>query len=363
MYGPCFAAGTVSPVFDPSWPYGDRTRGDRDIDVLCLGHALVDRLARATTEDVRAADVEPGGMTLVDADRAGEIGRAFRGWRQVAGGCAANTAAGVASLGGVPAFAGAVGDDEPGAWYSSDLERAGVACTVATVTSGGPTGLCHVLVSDGGERSMATSLGAAGEIAIDTVERAGVDRAQVVYFEGYLLDPPLATAAVVRTLELARESSTLVSLSLSDPLLVDRHRNRLRELVFGGEIDVLFGNEEEALSLTGADSRAQAVAKLRRAGTVAVVTLGAEGAIAITPDGEVRVPADYVERVEDTTGAGDSFAAGCLYGLTHGYGVEAALRFGAFAAGEVIGHLGARPANSLRIAAAERALTGSDSGA
>ena len=344
-------------MFAPSWPYGDRALEGRPVDVLCLGHALVDRLAYASLDEVSAARVEPGGMTLVNAERAEEIGRSFAGWREVAGGCAANTAAGVASLGGSPAFAGAVGDDDPGAWYASDLERAGVSCTLATVASGGPTGLCHVLVSDGGERSMATSLGAAGEIALATVERAGVDRAQIVYFEGYLFDPPLATAAVERTLELTRESSTLVSLSLSDPLLVDRHRDRIHDLVFGGEIDLLFGNEEEALKLTGAASRAEAAARLRRPGTVAVVTLGAEGVIAITPDGEVVVKADHVERVEDTTGAGDLFAAGCLFGLTHGYGVEAALRLGAFAAAEVISHLGARPAIDLREAAAERSLT------
>jgi sugar/nucleoside kinase (ribokinase family) len=350
-------AATVSPVIDPSWPYGRRPQNDRPVDVLCLGHALVDRLAYASLEEAIAVRLEPGGMTLIDAERAGEIERAFAGWRQVAGGSAANTAVGVASLGGSPRFAGAVGDDGPGPWYASDLEQAGVACTVATVANGRPTGACHVLVSAGGERSMATSLGAAGDLAVATVERAGVDRAEVVYFEGYLLDPPLAAAAVERALELARESSTLVSLTLSDPSLVERHRERLSELVLGGAIDLLFGNEEEVLSLTGAADRAKAVAALRRSGAVAVVTLGAKGAMAITPDGELHVPADAVERVEDTTGAGDLFAAGCLYGLTHGYAVEAALRLGAMAAGEVISHLGARPAVRLQKAAAERSLT------
>jgi sugar/nucleoside kinase (ribokinase family) len=346
-------AATVSPVMDRSWPYGDRV-GPRPVDVLCLGHALVDRLAYASIEEVSAADVEPAGMTLVDPARAGAIGLAFAGWRQVAGGCAANTAAGIASFGGSPAFAGAVGDDEPGAWYATDLERAGVSCTVATVASGGPTGLCHVLVSPGGERSMATSLGAAGEIALETLESAGVASAQVVYVEGYLLDPPLGAAALGRAFELTKQTSTLVSLTLSDPSLVDRHRDRLRQLVFEGHVDLLFGNEEEAMRLTGATSRAEALARLRRPGTVAVVTLGAEGAIAVTPDGELAVEADRVERVEDTTGAGDLFAAGCLFGLTHGYGVEEALRLGALAAAEVISHLGARPAIALRSAAVER---------
>jgi len=225
---------------------------------------------------------------------------------------------------------------------------------VGTVTSGGPTGVCHVLISDDGERSMATSLGAAGELALSSIEQVGLDRTMVVYFEGYLFDPPLASATVKRALELAKDTSTLVSLSLSDPLLVDRHAALLRDLVFGGTVDLLFGNEEEALMLTGATTRAEAAARLRRAGSVAVVTLGEAGAMGITPDDEVVIEADHVELVEDTTGAGDLFAAGCLYGLTHGLGPEAALRVGSFAAAEVISHLGARPAVNLREAAGER---------
>jgi sugar/nucleoside kinase (ribokinase family) len=341
-------------VLDARWPYAAHDLSQRPIDALCVGHALVDRLAYAHLDDVRAARIDAGGMTLVDAARAGEIERAFPEWRQVAGGCSANTAAGIASLGGSPAFAGAVGDDDPGAWYATDLEQAGVHCSVATVTSGGPTGVCHVLISDGGERSMATSLGAAGELAIETIEHVGVDRAKVVYFEGYLLDPPLASAAVARALELARAASTLVSLSLSDPLVVDRHAERIRQLVFGGTVDLLFGNEEETMMLTGAASRDEAAGRLHREGFAAVVTLGAAGAMVITPDDEVVIEADHVVCVEDTTGAGDLFAAGCMYGLTHGLGPEASLRLGSFAAAEVISHLGARPAVSLREAAGDR---------
>jgi sugar/nucleoside kinase (ribokinase family) len=338
-------------VFDHRWPFPAGTLSERPIDVLCLGHALVDRLVYATLEHVSAAGIDAGGMTLVDAERAGDIEDAFDGWEQVAGGCSANTAAGIASLGGRPAFAGAVGDDKPGSWYASDLEAAGVHCTVATVASGGPTGVCHVLISDGGNRSMATSLGAAGELAVETVERAQVSQAKIVYFEGYLLDPPLASAALTRAVELAHASSTLVSLSLSDPLVVDRHAARIRDLVFGGAVDLLFGNEEEAMMLTGASTRAEASSRLRRADSAAVVTLGAAGAMVILPDDEVVIEADSVARVEDTTGAGDLFAAGCLYGLTHGLGPEASLRVGSFAAAEVISHLGARPAVSLREAA------------
>jgi len=340
-------------VLDPRWPFAAGDFSDRPIDVVCVGHALVDRLAYAGLDEVGAAGLEAGAMTLVDAVRAGEIERAFSHWREVAGGSAANTAAGVASLGGSPAFAGAVGDDAAGAWYLSDLARAGVECAVDTVGNGS-TGVCHVLISGGGERTMATSLGAAGELALSTIEGVGLQRAKVVYVEGYLLDAAPASAAVTRALELAKEAGTLVSLTLSDPFVVDRHGERLRELVFGGTVDLLFGNEEEAMALMGAASRSEAAARLRRSGAATVVTLGAAGAMAITPDAEIVIEADGVELVEDTTGAGDLFAAGCLYGLTHELGPEAALRLGSFAAAEVISHVGARPAVSLRDAAGDR---------
>lgn len=191
-------------VRDDRWPFDVSLVTGRPIDVMCVGHALVDRLAHVSLDGVRAARLEPGGMTLVDGQRSSEIERAFSSWRQVAGGSAANTAAGIASLGGSPAFVGAVGDDPDGRWYFADLERAGVACSVASVASGAPTGVCHVLVTDQGERSMATSLGAAGELPLESVELAGVERAKAVYFEGYLLDPPLGAAAVARSLEMAR---------------------------------------------------------------------------------------------------------------------------------------------------------------
>lgn len=326
--------------------------------MLCLGHALVDRLAQATLDDVVSARLELGAMTLVDGERAAEIERAFSGWHEVAGGSAANTAAGIASLGGSPGFAGAVGDDKAGSWYASDLQQLGVAASVTTVSSGLPTGVCHVLVATRGERSMATSLGAASELAAETVEQAGVDRARVVYVEGYLLDAPAAAAALDRAMELAEGASTLVALSLSDPFVVSRHRDRILEMVFGGAVDVLLGNADEALGLTGADSVAGAAAALRRDGSVAVVTLGASGAFVVTPDGEAAVRADEVAHVVDTTGAGDLFAAGFLYGLTHGAGPEGALRIGSFAAAEVIGHLGARPAIRLQDAIPEGLFSG-----
>lgn len=346
---------------DSKWPFSDQAlRGERPIDVLCLGHALVDRLAHASPDEVDAAQLVLGAMTLVDAARAAEIETATSEWSQVAGGSAANTAAGIASLGGRPAFAGAVGHDEIGRWYSSDLGSNGVECHVATVNSGSPTGVCHVFVTARGERSMATSLGAACEITAAAAEKAGVARAKVIYVEGYLLDA-LAKEALDRAVALARESGTLVALSLSDPFVVSRHHDRIAELVFGagdqdgpaggtstgGVVDILLGNEEEVLELTREGSLSGAAARLRRDGRVAVVTMGANGSMAVLPDGDLSVAADDVGSVVDTTGAGDLFAAGFLYALTNGEGAEGALRLGNFSAGEVIGHLGARPAVKL----------------
>lgn len=326
------------------------------MDVLCLGHALVDRLTHTGVAEVTAAGLEVGRMVLVDAARAREIGSRFpnSAWEQVAGGSAANTAVGVASLGGSPGFAGAVGDDELGAWYAGDLEAAGVRAAVPAV-AGGSTGVCHILISPGGERSMATSLGAAGELSLRTVTQIGPERAEVLYLEGYLLDASPAAAAVEGALASARASSTLVSLSLSDPFVVERHGEAIRRLLEGGGVDVVFGNEDEARGLTGAGSRREWTARLRRPGGVSVITRGAEGAVAILPDGEIEIPAVGVDSVVDTTGAGDLFAAGVLYGLTHGSSPEESLRLGSLAAAEIISHLGARPEHRLA-GAAERLL-------
>lgn len=344
---------SAPPTAAQPWPFEipDRSASERPIDVLCLGHALVDKLAFASIGEIEAASLVLGGMTLVDGARASEIGETVSDWRRVAGGSAANTAAGVASLGGHPAFACAVGDDEAGKWYAEDLDAGGVRCVSSTVSSGAPTGVCHVFVTPDGDRSMATSLGAAGELAVGTIERAGIERAQVIYLEGYLLDAPAAQPALTLALELARQAGVLVALTLSDPFVVDRHHDRISELVFGGSVGLLLGNEEEALSLTGAGSFAEALDKLRDASRACVITRGALGAVAVLPGGDVAVSASPVASVEDTTGAGDLFAAGFLFALTQGASPEQALSVASFAAGEVIGHLGARPAVRLSDAA------------
>lgn len=328
------------------WPFS-LTPGERDTDVICLGHALVDRLAYVEDGGVERMGLEPGIMVLVDDARAFEIERAVPNWEQVAGGSAANTAAGVASLGGRAAFVGAVGQDELGRWYSTDLEAAGVRCVVGPELSGRPTGVCHVLVTNGGSRSMATHLGAASWVPSSAAEAAGLPESTILYIEGYLLDAE-AAPAVDRAISIAREAGTLTALSLSDPFVVARHHDRISEMVEGGLVDVLFGNEDEALRLTGTADLPAAADRLRRQGMAAVITRGAKGSVAVLPVGTVEVPAHEVDPVVDTTGAGDLFAAGCLYAIAGGNSPEHSLFVGSYAAGEIISHMGARPEVNLR---------------
>lgn len=333
------------------WPFEeelDATVEDKPVDVLCVGNALIDRLAWvADAEAVRQAGMEPGVMTLIDGERAAAIEASMPDWHEVAGGCAANTASGIASLGGRPAFVGSIGDEASSRWYADDLAAQGVRCTLSIAPSGQATGTCHVLVTADGQRSMATHLGAASELEPKTVEEAGIGAARVAYLEGYLLDVPAVARTVERTLDLARSAGTLVSLSLSDPFVVSRHRRLIADLLSSGSVDLVFGNETEMLELSGKGTRPDGLADVASRVPVAVMTLGAEGA-AVASGGETALVAAYPAERVDTTGAGDLFAAGCLYGLTQGLPPERALQVGAFAASEVISHLGARPAVSLR---------------
>lgn len=321
--------------------------GERPVDVVCLGHALVDRLAEVDEDVVERAGLVHGAMTLVDGDEAAVIERAHGGWAEDAGGSAANTAVGLASLGGSAVFVGSIGDDEAGQRYVTGLEAHGVRCVARIARGGSPTGVCHVLVTPEGDRTMATSLAAAGELSAAAVDEAGIASSLLIYLEGYLLDAPAAAEALERAVEVAKSAGTLVSLSLSDPFVVERHRGRILELIASGTIDLLFGNAEEALSLTGAAVLEDSFGLLERPGMVTVITRGARGSMALGPTGAERHAADEVEAVVDTTGAGDQFAAGVLYALARGKSLHTALGIGSRAASEVISHLGARPLVSL----------------
>ena len=324
---------------------------------MCLGHAIVDRLAHVDATTIVASGVEPESMTLVDGDQIAKIVGLVSGWVQVAGGSAANTAAGLASLGDHPTFVGSVAEDPLGARYEADLGSLGVRCVLGRCGGEVPTGQCLVLVTADSGRTMATHLGAGVVIDLEAVERAEVSTAAGVYIEGYLLDSPGTLVAMRRAIDQAKQSGGLVALSLSDPFLVERHGDALRELVEAG-IDLLFANEEEARRFTGADDLPGSLDALERLGLTAAVTLGAKGAVLTDGKQRATVEAWSVGPVDDTTGAGDLFAAGALHGLVRGAPLEVAGRLGALAAAEIVSHLGAQPQMSLKSLAEQKGLAG-----
>jgi adenosine kinase len=337
------------------------------LDVVAIGSPLVDVLSRASDEELAKTGLEKGSMALVDLQRAEEIYAALGPTIEVSGGSAANTAAGIAALGGKAGFVGKIANDALGEVFAHDIRAAGVeyvaitAPPAAASASGDGesadlgTGRCLVLVTGDAERTMATHLGAATTIVPDDVPLELVDRAALVYLEGYLWDLPPAKEAMRRAISRAHQNDAAVALSLSDPFCVERHQRDFLDLLVG-DLDVLFGNEEEIVRLFGASSFDAAVSSAEETGLLVVITRGAAGSVVVTAAGPVAVAADPVHEVIDTTGAGDLFAAGFLYGLTNGVDPEGCARLGGLCAAEVISHLGARPEHDLRAMAAEAGL-------
>lgn len=327
-----------------------------DLDVVAVGSPLVDILARASEEEIAAAGLVRGSMALVELDHAEEIYAAMGTTIEVSGGSAANTAAGVAALGGSAGFVGKVAEDALGEVFMHDIRAAGVDYhPVISDDDGLGTGRCLVLVSGDAERTMATHLGASSTIGPADVPVQLVERARIVYLEGYLWDLGPAKEAMRHSVQVAHDNEGSVALSLSDPFCVERHQREFLDLLLS-DVDVLFGNEEEVLRLFGAASLEAALDAAAETGLLVAVTLGAKGSVVVTPQGPLEVPAAGVDRVVDTTGAGDLYAAGFLYGLTHGAGPDRCAALGALCAAEVISHLGARPQADLRQLATEAGL-------
>jgi sugar/nucleoside kinase (ribokinase family) len=336
--------------------------GAEPFDVVAIGSALVDVLTNAGPEDLRRFDMVKGSMTLVDLARAAAVYEAMGPAIEVSGGSAANTAVGVAALGGRVGYLGKVAADELGEVFLHDITAAGV-------TLGRPspvdaprrpdddraTGRCLVLVTDDGERTMATHLGVASTFGPEDLDEELVARAQVVYLEGYLWDLEPAIAAMRRAIEVAHASDSLVALSVSDPFCVQRHQREFLELLHG-DVDVLFANEDETMLLFGTPTFDDALVAVEETGLLAALTRGPAGSVVVAASGPVHIPADPVEHVVDTTGAGDLFAAGFLYGLTHGKDPESCARLGGLCAAEVISHIGARPQAELRLRASHAGL-------
>ena len=322
----------------------------RDLDVVAIGSPLLDVIELANDEQLARSGLSKGSMTLIDLEKAEEVQALMVAPRHVSGGSVANTTAGIAELGGTAGFVGAVADDEAGRAYAENLRAAGVEFEPHFSEAAGDglgTGRCVVLITEDADRTMGTYLGAASTLTPAGVSEPFVARASIVLLEGYLWDVPAAKEAMRHAAATAHGNEGSVALSLSDPFCVSRHQREFLDLLID-DVDILLGNEEELTMLFGSDSADAALDAAEETGLLVVMTRGAQGAVVLTARGPVTVPSDPVERVIDTTGAGDLFAAGLLFGLTHGMGPEDSTRLGALCAAEVISHTGARPEADLK---------------
>jgi sugar/nucleoside kinase (ribokinase family) len=329
---------------------GPLTSGLPTLDVVALGHPLVDVLVHEADEVVARAGVERGAMTMVDAARSDEIYALLGPAQETSGGSAANTAVGVASFGGRSGFVGRIADDGFGEVFAHDLRAAGVAFDAAPATGGAPTGRCLVIVGLDAERTMCTYLGAGAEIDPRDVDAVQVSSAAITYLEGYLWDEDAAKDAIRRAASLARDAGRRVALTLSDPFCVERHRAEFLDLI-ESDIDVLFANEEEIMMLYQVDRFDDAAKRAGASCGVAALTRGAQGSVVMSSGQRHDIAAEPVDRVIDTTGAGDWYAAGVLFGLSHGADPTTCGRLGSLGAAAVIANLGARP----EVALADRA--------
>lgn len=324
-------------------------------DVTGVGNAIVDVIASADDAFLARHTIEKGAMTLIDEARAKELYAAMGPGQEVSGGSAANTLAGIASLGGRGAYIGKVADDQLGEIFGHDLRAAGVDYATAPLQNGPATARCLILVTPDAQRSMNTFLGASTLFSKGDVDAERIAAAEITYLEGYLYDRDEAKAAFVEAARIARSAGRKVALTLSDPFCVDRHRDSFRDLV-ANHVDVIFANEAELKSLYLTEDFDAALASVRAETRIAAITRSEKGAIITSGSDTVAVPADAIDKLVDTTGAGDLFAAGFLLGLARGAGLETCARLGVMAAGEVITHVGARPLVSLETMARERGL-------
>lgn len=324
-------------------------------DVLCIGNAIVDVIADADDAFLTAQGLDKGSMRLIDEAEAVRLYDVMGPGREISGGSAGNTAAGLSALGLKAAFIGQVADDQLGRIYQHDIEAQGIEFLVAPRSDVGATARSLILVTPDAQRTMNTFLGAAQLLETSSVDMGLVGDSGITYLEGYLWDPAEPRAAMEAAMEAAHAAGRKVAFTLSDTFCVDRHRESFWQLLRDGKIDILFANEAEAKSMVMVDDVEEAMACRAKLAPTLVVTRSEAGASAISGEERADVPAEPIERLVDTTGAGDLFAAGFLAGQSRGLGLEASLRLGAIAAAEVIQHYGARPEKDLRELAGELA--------
>src|SRR4051794_30736144 len=325
-------------------------------DVLGIGNAIFDVLVQADEGFLARHGMTKGGMALIDEARAAAIYDDMGPATEMSGGSAANTIVGLAGFGARTAFIGKVKNDQIGRLYSHDIKAANVAFATAPANGGPATGCSYILVTPDGERTMNTWLGAAQDLTAEDIDAAEVAASSIVYLEGYLWDPKNAKEAFLKASQIAHEAGRQVALTLSDAFCVDRYRGEFFDLMRNRTGDLVFANEAELHSLSETSDFETALKQLRIDVNLGVVTRSEKGCVVASKEAVVAVPAFPIDKMVDTTGAGDLFAAGFLFGLVRGAGHEKAGRLGALAAAEVIQHIGARPQTSLKQLALQNGL-------
>lgn len=323
-------------------------------DVIAIGNAIVDVMSPASDDLIEELQLNRGGMTLVDADRAKELYDAMGPAREISGGSAANTLAGLSAMGAQCAFIGQVADDQLGEVFAHDIRAVGIDFDTPPRAGDPSTARCLIFVTPDAQRTMNTFLGASQFLPPEVLNTEAVQAASVLYLEGYLWDPEEPRAAMRRAIEAARAAGRQVAFTLSEVFVIDRHGDDFRALINDGLIDILFANHLELAAVTGEDEIEAGIAALKGKVPTLVVTRSSEGAVAIRNGERAEVPAEPIDEVVDTTGAGDLFAAGFLYGHVKGEPLETCLRRGAIAACEIISHYGARTEVDLKALMAEK---------
>lgn len=323
------------------------------IDVMAIGNAIVDVIAPCSEDDIERLGMMRGGMMLVDTERAHALYDAMGPAREISGGSAANTLAGLAALGAKCAFIGQVADDQLGEVFAHDIRAGGIDFAVPPRAGDPPTARCLVFVTPDGQRTLNTFLGASQFLPPSALDVAAIANAAVLYLEGYLWDADEPRAAMRKAIAAAKDAGRQVAFTLSDAFVIERHGADFHAMIETGEIDILFANENELAALTGKEDFHDGIAELGRKVPVLVVTRSEKGAVAMAGGAQAEVPAEPIDHVVDTTGAGDLFAAGFLFGHVRGRPLAERLRLGAVCAREVISHYGARPEADLKALTAE----------
>lgn len=318
-------------------------------DVIAIGNAIVDVMAPCDDALIATLGLSRGGMTLIDTQQAGDLYAAMGPAREISGGSAANTMAGLAMLGAKCAFIGQVADDQLGEVFAHDIRASGISFATPMRAGDPPTGRCLIFVTPDGQRTMNTFLGASLYLPAQELDESAIADAQVLYLEGYLWDPEEPRRAMRRAIAAAKNAGRKVAFTLSAVFVIARHRQDFLALIAEGLIDILFANEEELAALTGIEDFQTGFDQIAAQVPTVVVTRGAEGAHARSDGAYAHVPAQPIDKVVDTTGAGDLFASGFLFGFVRGRALEDCLTMGAICAAEIISHFGARPEVDLKV--------------